>query len=256
VSQQATDNSTSDAASKTAIADAAQANVRQLEAMESFKTIAAPFDGVVTRRNTEIGSLINAGSSSGQELFEVSDLHRVRIYVQVPQAYSAELRPGAKASFEVPQYPGRKFDATLVTTSDAMDANSRSMLVELEADNKSGELSAGAYAQVRIQLPENPDIVRVPATALVAADQGAQLAVIGGDGRVVLKPVKLGRDFGDTVEVIAGLSASDRVIDSPPETLQTGDQVALAAATPLATAAAAVASPTKAEQVADVPGAG
>lgn len=247
VSQQATDNSTSDAASKQAIADAAQANVRQLEAMESFKIIAAPFDGVVTRRNTDIGALINAGSSAGQELFEVSDLHRVRIYVQVPQSYSAELRPGLRATFEVPQYPGRKFDATLVTMSHAMDANSRSMLLELQADNGAGELSAGAYCRVTFQLPADPNKERVPATALVPADQGAQLAILGNDGKAVLKPVKLGRDFGNSVEVTAGLSPSDRVIDSPPETLQTGDRVQLVTRSPAAIEAAAVSSPTKAD---------
>jgi RND family efflux transporter MFP subunit len=245
VSQQATDNSTSDAASKKAIADAAQANVRQLEAMESFKTVVAPFDGVVTRRNTDIGALINAGSA-GQELFEVSDLHRVRIYVQVPQSYSAELRPGLKATFEVPQYPGRKFDATLVTTSNAMDANSRSMLVELQADNAAGELSAGAYCRVDFQLSGDPNTARVPATALIPADRGTQLAVLGSNGKAVLKSIRLGRDFGDSVEVIAGLSPSDRVIDSPPETLQAGDQVQLAVTTPSPKAVAAVASPTEA----------
>ena len=154
-SQQAADNATSDATAKKAVTDAAQANVRQLEAMESFKNIVAPFDGVVTKRNTDVGALINAGSGAGQELFEVSDMDPVRIYVQVPQAFTAELRPGLKATFEMPQYPGQQFDATLVTTSNAMDVSSRSMQVELQADNSDGKLSAAPIAR---------SISRCPAT--------------------------------------------------------------------------------------------
>src|ERR1700730_11141778 len=133
-SQQIADQNAADAAAKKAIVDAQEANVRQLEAMESFKQIVAPFDGIVTARNTDIGALINAGSA-GQQLFEVSDLHRIRISVEVPQAFSAELRPGLKANFELPQNPGQKFDATLVTTSNAMNATSRSMRVELPPGN-------------------------------------------------------------------------------------------------------------------------
>jgi len=245
VSQQDADNKNGSASATKAAMDAASANEKRLEAMESFKTILAPFDGVVTKRNTDIGALINAGSTAGQELFEVSDLHRVRIYVQVPQAYSAELRPGLKASFKVPQYPGRKLAATLVTTSHAMDANSRSMLVELQADNADGALSAGAYAQVQLQLPGDPNMVRVPATALIAADRGSQVAIVGNDDKVAIKPVQIGRDLGDSVEVIAGLSPLDRVIDSPPETLQNGDQIQLIATS--GTAVAAAAPPTKAD---------
>ena len=139
------------------------------------------------QRNTDVGALINAGSAAGQELFEVSDLHRVRIYVQVPQAFSADLQPGLKATFEMPQYPGQKFDATLVTTSNAMNATSRSMLVELQADNPDGKLAGGAYCQVHFQLPSDPNMVRVPATALMPANRGAQVAVLGDDNKVVLK---------------------------------------------------------------------
>src|SRR6266851_10374677 len=147
VSQETADQTAADAEAKKAVMDANEANVRQLEAMQSFKQIVAPFDGVVTLRNTGIGALINAGSTAGQELFEVSDLHRVRIYVQVPQAFSAALRPGLKVTFEMPQYPGQKFDATLVTTSNAMNASSRSMLVELQVDNADGKLLANTYCK-------------------------------------------------------------------------------------------------------------
>jgi RND family efflux transporter MFP subunit len=232
VSQEIADQTAADATAKKAVMDANEANVRQLEAMQSFKQIVAPFDGVVTARNTDIGALINAGRTTGQELFDVSDLHRVRIYVQVPQAFTADLRPGLKATFEMPQYPGRKFDATLVTTSNAMNVTSRSMLVELQADNSDGKHLGGAYCRVNFQIPGDPNMVRVPATALMPVDRGVQVAVLGDGNKVVLKSVQLGRDFGDTVEVTAGLDPQDRLIDSPPETLQSGDVVQLAAATP------------------------
>ncbi len=234
VSQQAYDDKAGAAAATKATADAARANVRQLEAMESFKSIAAPFDGVVTQRNTDVGALVNVGSggTAGQALFEVSDLHKVRIYVQVPQAFSAGLTPGLKATFDMPQYPGQQFEATLVTTSHAMDANSRSMLVELQADNADGKFAQGTYCQVHFQLPVDPNMVRVPATALMLVDNGVQVAVLGEGNKAVLKTVQLGRDFGDSVELKAGLSPSDRVIDSPPETLQSGAAVQLVAATP------------------------
>ena len=229
VSQQIADQTSADAEAKKAIMDASQAYVRQLEAMQSFKQIVAPFDGVVTARNTDIGALINSGNA-GQALFEVSDLHRVRIYVQVPQAFTADLRPGLKATFEMPQYPGRKFDATLVTTSNAMSEMSRSMLVELQADNPDGKLFGGTYCRVDLQIPGDPNMVRLPATALMPVNRGVQVAVLGDGNKVVFKSIQLGRDFGDTVEVTAGLDPQDRVIDSPPETLQSGDAVELAAA--------------------------
>jgi RND family efflux transporter MFP subunit len=232
VSQEIADQTAADATAKKAVMDANEANVRQLEAMQSFKQIVAPFDGVITARNTDIGALINAGRTAGQELFDVSDLHRVRIYVQVPQAFSAGLSPGLKATFEMPQYPGRKFDATLVTTSNAMNTTSRSMLVELQADNSEGKLLGGAYCRVNFQIPGDPNMVRLPATALMPVNRGVQVAVLGDGNKVVLKSIRLGRDFGDTVEVTAGLDPQDRVIDSPPETLQSGDVVQLAAATP------------------------
>ena len=244
VSKQTGDEKTGAAAATKATMDAASANVKRLEAMEDFKNIVAPFDGVVTARKTDIGALINAGNA-GQELFEVSDLSRVRIYVQVPQAFTAELQPGLKATFEMPQYPGQQFDASVVTTSHAMDSNSRSMLVELQAANSDGKLFAGVYCQVHFELPSGANVVRVPATALVLADQGSQVAILGNDGKVVLKPVQLGRDFGDSVEVVAGLSTSDRIIDSPPETLQSGDRVQLAVTTPSAKEAAAPSSAAK-----------
>ena len=232
VSQQIADQANADEAAKKAIMDADDANVAQLEAMEDYKKIVAPFDGIVTARNTDIGALIIAGSTTGLELFQVSDLSHVRIYVQVPQAYSANLAPGLKATFDMPQYPGQKFDATLVTTSNAMNVTSRSMLVELDAENSNRKLLSDTYCRVNFQIPSDPNRVRIPATALIAVNRGAQVAVLGDGNKVSLKPVQLGRDFGDSVEVTAGLSPQDRVIDSPPETLQSGDVVQLAAVAP------------------------
>jgi RND family efflux transporter MFP subunit len=231
VAQQMADQTTADAVAKKAVMDAMEANVDQLQAMQSFKQIVAPFDGIVTARNTDIGALINSGSA-GQALFEVSDLHRVRIFVRVPQAYSAQVRPGQQATFQMPQYPGQQYKAAVVSISHALDAASRSMLIELQADNADGNLFAGAYSQVHFDLPGSPNTIRVPATALVPVNAGAQVALLGADNKVTLQPVQLGRDFGDSVEVVAGLSPSDRVIDSPPETLQTGDQVQLASTVP------------------------
>ena len=248
LSQEIADQTAADAAAKKAIMDADEANVRQLEAMESFKQITAPFDGIVTARNTDIGALINSGSA-GQALFEVADLHRVRIYVQVPQAFTADLRPGLKATFEMPQYPGQKFDAAPVATSSAMNETSRSMLVELQADNPDGRLFGGTYCRVDFQIPGDPNMVRLPATALMLVNRGAQVAVLGDSNKVVLKSIQLGRDFGDTVEVTAGLAPQDRVIDSPPETLQTGNTVQMAAPTPSSTATPAAPPASPATQI-------
>jgi len=230
VAQQLADQTTADEKAKEAVVDANEANVRQLEAMQSFKTLAAPFDGVVTARNVEIGMLINSGGS-GQPLFEVSDLHRVRIYVQVPQSFSAGLTPGMKATFEMPQYPGVQFDATVSHTSKSINANSHSMQVELQADNAAGKFFGGSYCNVHFEIPTDANLVKVPSTALITGNQGTQVATLDGNNKVVLKSVKLGRDLGDSVEVIAGLTPSDRIINSPPETLVTGDTVRVPGAT-------------------------
>jgi RND family efflux transporter MFP subunit len=230
VAQQLADQTTADAAAKEAVVDANEANVRQLEAMQSFKTLAAPFDGVVTARNVELGMLINSGGS-GQPLFEVSDLHRVRIFVQVPQSFSAGLAPGMKATFEMPQYPGVQFDATLSHISKAINATSHSMQVELQADNAAGKFFGGCYCNVHFELPTDANLVKLPSTALVTGNQGTEVATLDSNDMVALKSVQLGRDLGDSVEIVAGLSPSDRVINNPPETLSAGDKVRVAAAT-------------------------
>src|ERR1700731_4885946 len=230
VAQQLADQTAADAKAKQAVVDANEANVRQLEAMQSFKTLAAPFDGIVTARNVELGMLITSGGS-GQPLFEVSDLHRVRIYVHVPQSFSAGLAPGLKATFEMPQYPGVRFDATLSHISRAMNPASHSMQVELQADNAAGKFFAGSYCNVHFEIPTDANLVRIPSTALVTGDQGTQVATLDRNDKVVLKRVRLGRDFGDSMEVIAGLSPSDRIVDNPPETLTAGERGHVAAET-------------------------
>src|SRR5467141_615181 len=237
VAQQLADQTAADAAAKKAVVDANEANVRQLEAMQSFKTLAAPFDGVVTARNVELGALISSGGS-GQPLFEVSDLHRVRIYVQVPQSFTAGLTVGMKATFEMPQYPGARFEATLSHISKSINQNSHSMQVELQADNAAGKFFGGSYCNVHFEIPTDANLVKVPSTALITGNQGTQVATLDSNDKVVLKNVQLGRDLGDSVEVIAGLTPSDRIINSPPETLTTGDAVRVAAATPQAAASA------------------
>jgi RND family efflux transporter MFP subunit len=231
VAQQLADQTTADAVAKEAVVDANEANVRQLEAMQSFKTLAAPFDGVVTARNVEIGQLISPGGS-GLPLFEVSDLHRVRVFVQVPQSFSAGLVPGLKATFEMPQYPGVQFDATVSHISRSINATSHSMQVELQADNAAGKFFGGSYCNVHFEIPADANVVTIPSTALVTANRGTQVATLDSSDKVVLKQVQLGRDLGDSVEVVSGLSPSDRIINNPPETLIAGDTVRVAAATP------------------------
>jgi RND family efflux transporter MFP subunit len=229
------------------VVDANEANVRQLEAMQSFKTLSAPFDGVVTARNVELGQLINSGGS-GLPLFEVSDLHRVRIFVQVPQAFSGGLAVGMKATFEMPQYPGVQFDASLSHVSKSINATSHSMQVELQADNTAGKFYGGSYCNVHFQVPTEVNLVTIPSTALVTGNQGTQVTTLDANNKVVLKNVQLGRDLGDAVEVIAGLTPADRVINNPPETLTAGDTVRVAAATPQASAQGSAPNPQAAEQ--------
>ncbi len=237
VAQQLADQTTADEKAKEAVVDANQANVRQLEAMQSFKTLSAPFDGVVTARNVELGMLINSGGGSGQALFEVSDLHRVRIYVQVPQSFSAGLTVGMKATFEMPQYPGVQFDATLSHISKAINPSSHSMQVELQADNAAGKFFGGSYCNVHFEIPTDANLITIPSTALVTGNQGTQVATLDSNNKVVLRSVQLGRDLGDSVEVTAGLSRSDRIVNNPPETLTAGDTVRVATATQAGVAA-------------------
>ena len=209
-----------------------QGDVDRLQALEGFKQILAPFDGVVTARETDIGALINAGSGtgggSGPELFRVADIHEMRVYVQVPQQLSAGIHQGLTADLHLPQYPERTFKAKVATTSSAINMSARTLLVELHADNPDGQLQPGAYAQVDFELPGNPNVVRVPTSALLFRENGLKVATIGPDNKIELKPVTLGRNLGTEVEVLNGLAVSDRVVNSPPDSLAAGDTVRIA----------------------------
>jgi len=232
VSQQDADTKNGDLAAKAALTAAARANVARLEALESFKRITAPFDGVVTTRSTDIGALINAGAPTSTPLFTVADVSRLRIYVSVPQAYSADIKPGMAARFTVPEYPGRSFTANLAASADAITPQTGALLIQLQIDNADRALKPGDYAQVRFDLPAQSGAIQIPATALMFRDAGMSVAVIGPNGRAAIRPVTIGRDLGSTVEIASGLAAADRVIDNPPDSLQPGDQVRVAAANP------------------------
>lgn len=243
------------AASRAAALAVAKANVTaqraavgRLEELTRFEEIKAPFDGVVTARNVDIGDLVNAGGTTGRALFQIADIHRMRIYVNVPQAFLGELAPGIKATLHL---PGQKetFEAELASTSNALAENSRTALIELQADNPEGKLWPGAFAEVHFHIPSDPNTLFVPLTALVFGAQGMRVAAVDADGKVALKPVTLGRNLGNRVEIESGLSLSDRLIDNPAESTQTGDVVRVAGAdakTP-AVAAAAKAEPAPAK---------
>jgi RND family efflux transporter MFP subunit len=225
VSQQDADEKSGDAQSKKAAVVAAEANVQRLMALEAFKRIVAPFDGVVTARETDVGALINAGSGTGPELFRVADVHQMRIYVRVPQALSGDLVAGQTAELHLPQKPNQTFKATVATTSQAINQASRTLLVELHADNPNGDLQPGTYAEVHFKLPDSPDTLRLPTSALLFREDGLKVATVGPDGKVVLKPISVGRDLGTEVEIASGLTASDRVINSPSDSVAEGDIV-------------------------------
>lgn len=227
VSQQDENNKVSDALSKHQAVLAAQANVGQLEAFQRYKHIVAPFDGIVTARRTDIGDLVSAGSA-GAPLFQVSDVHKVRIYVDVPQAFAAELHPGLKATLAVPQYPNQHFEAMLVTTANAFSEASRTVQVELQADNPDDKLWPGTFTEVSFQLPPANNVLRIPETALVLDAKGVRVALLGSGDRVTFRTIELGRNLGNEAEVLSGLSPGDQVIDAPPEWLSEGDVVKVA----------------------------
>lgn len=233
VSKQETDEKLGDLAAKSAIANAASANVRRLGALQGFTRLTAPFSGIVTSRSTQVGALVTAGTAASTPLFTVADLNRMRIYVRVPQASSGQIRQGMHATLTVPEFPGRDFDVTLTRSAGAVDPQSGTVLVELQAPNPDRALKAGAYAQVKFPVGGGSDTgVRLPSSALVIGAKGTQVAVVGADGKALLKTVTIGRDDGDSVAISAGLTAADRVIDNPPDSLQTGDPVRIARAAP------------------------
>jgi RND family efflux transporter MFP subunit len=238
VSQQDADMKNGDLAAKTAMTEASRAQVAQFQAMEAFKHITAPFDGVVTTRSTDIGDLISVGAGTATPLFTVADVSKLRIYVRVPQSYSAGIQPGMAADFTVPEHPGRTFTARLATSADAIAPQSGSLLVQLQIDNADRALKHGDYAQVHFSLPPEGTI-KVPATALMFRNTGMSVALVGPGDRVTMKKLTIVRDLGTTVVVAGGIPPADRVIDNPPDSLRPGDQVRIAAATAPATGAGA-----------------
>ena len=228
VAKQDADEKLGDYQAKQAMTKASQANVERFLAMKNFTRITSPFDGMVTARNTDIGALINVGSSTGQELFVVSDTHKLRIYVNVPQSYVPSVPPGTKATMTVPEHPEKKYEATVDSSSQSVVAASGTTLMQLSVDNASGELLPGGYANVRLNLPDNVGVLSIPASALIFDSKGLSVATVGSDNRVTVKPVMVARDLGKTIEIRTGLNADDKVIESPPDGIATGAEVRIA----------------------------
>ena len=218
VSKQQDDQGTADAAAKAAAVEfCAGQSRRRIDSLVGFKTLVAPFDGVVTQRAIELGQLMTAGGTAGNALFQIADVHRVRIYVRVPQAYIDFLKPGVTASLRMPQYPGQDFAATLVTTSNAIAQDSRTALVQLQADNAEGKLWPGTFTEVHFHIEANPKALSIPATALMFGEHGIQVATVDADQAIAFKNVQVGQDIGANVEILSGLTENDRIIDSPLE---------------------------------------
>jgi len=230
VSMQEIDERTADLSNKRAAVKAGQANVERLEALAGYKKISAPFDGVVTARDTDLGALINAGGGSGPPMFVISDISKLRVYVNVPQTYVPAIRMGAKAIISVPEYPNRTFPATVETSSQSVDVASGTTRMQLALDNAGGELLPGGYASVRLNLQRDSTPLHIPASALIFNQNGLRVATVGAGDKVVFKTVTIARDLGRDIELASGLSGDDRVIVAPPDGLADGDPVHVAGA--------------------------
>jgi RND family efflux transporter MFP subunit len=228
VSRQDFDQRTADLGNKQGLVKAAQANVDRLQVLEQYKRIVAPFDGLVTARNTDVGALINAGAGSGAALFVVSDVHKLRTYVNVPQNYVPRIKIGAKALITVPEYPGRSFSAVVDASAQAVDVASGTTRMQLSIDNARGELMPGAFATVRVELGADGAALHVPASALIFDASGLRVATVSTDDRVAFRRVTIARDLGDVIEIASGITPSDRVIESLPDGMAAGDQVHVA----------------------------
>ena len=226
VSQQSADEKSGEYDAKVAATEAARANVERLRALTGFLQITSPFAGVVTVRNVDIGYLV--GPDLKQELFAVADIHQVRIYVGVPQAYAASIKIGMVAELKLAQFPTRLFTAKVLTTSNAIAENSRSLLVQLLADNPEGLLLPGSYAEVHFKLPGRPGVRRIPASVIFFQNNALAVATVGAESKVTIKPITIVRDLGTVIEVSSGPSLSDRMIINPPQTLSDGDEVQIA----------------------------
>lgn len=226
VSKQDVDNATGDFEAKKAMVASAESNLKRLQQLQSFEKIYAPFDGVITARNTDIGHLIDSGASSpAMELFHIAAIHTLRVYINVPQQYSQAAAPGLSADLTLQEFPGRHFNGKLVRTSNSIDLATRTLLVEVDVDNPTGELLPGAYAQVHLKVPSGPPSVILPVSALIFRSQGLQAGVVENGDRAELKDIVVGRDFGNEVEVVSGVTRKDLVILNPPDSLISGEMV-------------------------------
>lgn len=228
VSRQEADEKSGDLAAKQSAVHAMQANVERIGALKRYSRLTAPFDGVVTTRNTDVGALISVGGSSGSELFVVSDIHRLRVYVNVPQRQAAQFSPGLKAQLLVPEQPGKTFEAVVRSSSGAISSVSGTMLVQLSVDNPDGKLLPGGYATLRLPVERDSGTLSIPPAALILGRDGAQIATLDTKDKVVLKKVSIVRDLGNAIE-LAGIGKDERIINSPPDGLANGDRVRIAA---------------------------
>jgi len=225
VSMQEIDERTADLSNKNAAVNASQANVERLEALAGYKKITVPFDGIVTARTTDVGALINAGGGSGPPMFVISDIGKLRVYVNVPQTHVPAIRIGAKAVISVPEYKDRTFDAMVEASAQSVDVNSGTTQMQLALDNAAGELMPGAFTNVRLSLQRDGVPLNIPASALVFDQSGLRVATVGPDDRVLFKTVKIARDLGRNIELASGVSLEDRIINAPPDGIVDGDQV-------------------------------
>jgi RND family efflux transporter MFP subunit len=231
VSKQDVDNAIGDFEAKKAMMASARSNVKRLEQLQSFEKIYAPFDGVITARNTDVGHLIDSGAAggTGTELFHVAETKTLRVFINVPQQYSQAAKPGLAADLTLQEFAGRRFKGRLVRTADSIDLASRTLLVEVDVDNPSGELLPGAYGQVHLMVTSGASTVILPVSALLFRSEGLEAATVESGNRAELRKVMLGRDFGTEVEVISGVTATDSVIVNPPDSLASGEMVRIAA---------------------------
>jgi RND family efflux transporter MFP subunit len=231
VAQQEVDQNNQNLAAQTANVQAAAAAVSRLEQMQGFEKIVAPFDGVITLRKTDFGDLVNAGNAGvGRELFRISQNNVVRVFVTVPEEFSKQVRPGTRAAMDLTELPNRHFAAAVTRTTDAIDANSRTLTVELDVPNPAGELLPGAYANVHFQLPLNVVPLVLPSSTILFQADGPQVGVVNKQNQVELRRVTLGHDFGDTIQILTGVRSTDLVIANPPDSLTNGMRVAVQSA--------------------------
>ena len=226
VSKQEVDNANGDLAAKRAIVQSAEANVRRLEELKSFKHVDAPFSGVITRRNTDIGMLINAGNGgSSQQLFFLAQTDPMRVYVNVPEAYASSIRPGIGAYLELTQFPGQRFEGKVVRTAEAIDLSTRTLLTEVDVPNKCAQLLPGGYAQVHLLVKVTAQRLQVPVNALLFRSEGLRAVVIDANHRTRLQSLTIGRDYGISLEVLNGLKPDDWIVLNPPDSLEDGQEV-------------------------------